>query len=78
MMHLDSNELSAYPEEREVLVQEGLRYRVVNIAQIDIEIQIDHRSDPTPQKITEVHLENILDDYDRSWGPCKCLGFLVS
>lgn len=39
MLHLNSSELSAFPDEQEVLLQEGLFYRIKSVNEQEIEYQ---------------------------------------
>ena len=60
---LNSLDYSAYPEEQEVLIQEGIRYRVISVDQAVHSIKVDEKY--LEQKLIIVKLRNIKDKYKR-------------
>ena len=59
--HLNNKQFSAYPDEQEVLLQDGIQYRVVEITSETKVINVGPKE--YSKEVTVVRLQNIRDDY---------------
>ena len=57
---LNSHELSAYPDEQEVLLQDGLEYKVISVCN-----EVEEESWGQNMKLTIVKLQCLEDEYAR-------------
>ena len=60
---LNSDEYSSFPDEEEVLMQEGIKYKVLTIDEITVKSQADDQEVDT--KVTVIKLEAVGDKYSQ-------------
>ena len=59
--HLNSKDLSSYPEEQEVLLQEGIMYKVLKISEEKVPYSINGSN--CLKNLTIISLKNIKEKY---------------
>ena len=64
--HLNTNDYSAYPDENEVLIQDGIEYEIVKIDVVPETIPIQYPTKKSIKRdITIIHLKNIPDMFSK-------------
>jgi len=69
--HLNSSDYSDYPAEEEVLLQDGIQYKVMSVIQKEKDL-VDDKRDSFKNEITLITLRNMPDKYRRL---CFCARF---
>ena len=73
---LFNEEYSAYPDEKEVLLQEGIMYQVYKVDSVSVQTEIEEEK--CEKDIQIVYLANIVNKYDRMNCCKKTLKYLLN
>ena len=74
--YLNSEDYSAYPHEQEVLLQEGIKYRVEQIEKTEIDFEQADAS-VRSEEIIVIKLRNVEDKYQKMWWWSRLLRFMM-
>lgn len=74
--YMDSREVSAYPSEKEILLQDGIRYQVVDITPRTETFTVLEKE--YTKEVTFVRLKNLTDEYARTCGLFRLAKLLLN
>jgi len=73
---MDSNKVSAFSMEKEILLQDGIEYIVIDITKRMEEFNIyDIKYN---KEVTFIRLKNIVEDYSRTWWFFRVIKLLLN